>query len=446
MNHPIKFNIKKLSSSNENEEENDRSSESRDESSDEINKKDFKGTSSDDEQNISSDDSISDSKNIKKSETNQRIKINWKPKKNKTRNVFIPNSNEEGFENEIEDDTNDYQDSIIEDYSDFCLITKQRIDSRWFSTMDNQNDYFEIPLIKIPNISDPRQAYFSSLFYVDDKSQTFDSLEATKDNSIPRRITTKFIHNKSRAAISVSGDVSQRPKRHISRRIINEKDNEIDVEQEKDDPDFSDETEQKIPKRAPSFRGPVTITRNEDGEVKFPLDLGSLVIIQLGTVVWDKECFHSKRYIFPLGFTSKRLYYSLADPSKRCWYTQEILLAENNNDDVKNQNVNIDENIDEPLFRLTCEDLPNEPLDGQTPSGVWAEVLERIRPYRESVLKRKLFSTISGPEQYGLSHKIVHHLIESLPNASLCQYYDPKVFDAPPSSEPKKRRKRRHEA
>ncbi|XP_049851444.1 uncharacterized protein LOC126326044 [Schistocerca gregaria] len=164
---------------------------------------------------------------------------------------------------------------------------------------------------------------------------------------------------------------------------------------------------------------------------RLPLQFGAIILLNLGQVVYDREKFHSKRYIFPVGYRSKRLYFSLVEPTRRCWYIQEILEGrpsggahsspgEDPSDDVSTHYLS-----QEPLFRLTCEDLPSEPIEGSTPSGVWSEVLERIRPIREGIAGRKLLSTVSGPEQFGLSHRVIHQLIERLPNASLCVNYDP---------------------
>lgn len=118
----------------------------------------------------------------------------------------------------------------------------------------------------------------------------------------------------------------------------------------------------------------------------------------------------------------------MKDPTTRCWYTQDIL-----------QHTLPDGSI-EPVFQLVCEDIPNDIIEGPSPSGVWSIVLDRVRPVREAVVGRKLFSTVSGPEQYGLSHPIIHRLIETLPNANKCWLYDPSLFES--SAQPKTRKKR----
>jgi hypothetical protein len=167
----------------------------------------------------------------------------------------------------------------------------------------------------------------------------------------------------------------------------------------------------------------VVVRRDAEGRVMMPLTFGAIVVESLGTVDFQNDKFHSKRYIFPVGYISKRLYFSLKRPDQRCWYTQEILASPN---DPK-----------EPLFRLVCEDDPNSPIEGSTPSGVWTEVLERVRPFREAAAGRKLFSTVSGPEQFGLSHGVIHKLIQELPNADKCANYDPSLIETKQSKSKK---------
>lgn len=161
----------------------------------------------------------------------------------------------------------------------------------------------------------------------------------------------------------------------------------------------------------------VEVKRLPDGSVEMPLQFVSLTVTSLGEIVFVGEKFHSRRYIFPLGYTSKRSYYSLKDPTKKCEYIQEVIANPKNSS--------------EPQFRLTCEDDALNPIVSSTPSGVWSEVLERIKPQREAIVGRTLHSTISGPEQFGFSHPIIHALIEELPNADKCAIYDRSAFFIP---------------
>lgn len=55
-----------------------------------------------------------------------------------------------------------------------------------------------------------------------------------------------------------------------------------------------------------SRRKPVEVARDEDGKVILPVQIASLKVIELGTVVHDRPGFHSERYIWPVGYTVER--------------------------------------------------------------------------------------------------------------------------------------------
>lgn len=213
------------------------------------------------------------------------------------------------------------------------------------------------------------------------------------------------------------------PKRPKSREKISVDFGENHMEGVIEEEDVPEESAAKVPvpqsakRRISKIDETVEIKRDPSGNVIMPLAFGAIVVLSLGQVVTEGEKFHSRRYIFPLGYISKRTYYSLKNPASRCWYIQEVLSSTSE--------------PKEPLFRLTCEDDPEHPIQSSTPSGVWSEVLERIKPQREAIVGRPLHSTISGPEQFGFSHPIIHQLIEDLPSALKCVNYDLNLFSSP---------------
>ncbi|RKP22772.1 hypothetical protein SYNPS1DRAFT_25358, partial [Syncephalis pseudoplumigaleata] len=50
------------------------------------------------------------------------------------------------------------------------------------------------------------------------------------------------------------------------------------------------------------------IPRDADGRPILPVQVGILTVINLGTVVHDREAFHNERYIWPVGYTVQRPY------------------------------------------------------------------------------------------------------------------------------------------
>lgn len=81
---------------------------------------------------------------------------------------------------------------------------------------------------------------------------------------------------------------------------------------------------------APSTRKPYkkrAKKQKEEQEQKpeFPLDLGALTVISLGTIVCDRPNYHTEQWIYPSGFVSTRKYAHLKEKDKKCIYTCRIV-------------------------------------------------------------------------------------------------------------------------
>ncbi|CDH49561.1 protein [Lichtheimia corymbifera JMRC:FSU:9682] len=152
-----------------------------------------------------------------------------------------------------------------------------------------------------------------------------------------------------------------------------------------------------------SRRKPVEVARDEDGKVILPVQIASLKVIELGTVVHDRPGFHSERYIWPVGYTVERTYMSMVDAENQSTYTCKV-----------------EDGGDGPTFTIQAADTPDEEvISARTPTGAWATVIKRANEVR----KRESANAISGPEYFGFSNPLVAEMIEALPNADECQYY-----------------------
>ena len=82
------------------------------------------------------------------------------------------------------------------------------------------------------------------------------------------------------------------------------------------------------------------VPRGSDGKPLMPLTLfKGLVILSLGTIQ-TRPRWHTKKYIWPLGFKSVRQYSSMHDPETKIDYTNEI----------------VESPAGAPLFRVSCMD------------------------------------------------------------------------------------------
>ncbi|KMS93455.1 hypothetical protein BVRB_031310, partial [Beta vulgaris subsp. vulgaris] len=93
-----------------------------------------------------------------------------------------------------------------------------------------------------------------------------------------------------------------------------------------------------------------------------------------------------------------RDYPSLSDPSRRCKYLCEVLQEDGR-----------------VRFKVTCADLPDEPIIADKPTHVWKQIETRLDTRRSTTRKR---STINGVEKFGLNHPLVMSLLMEDPSAA----------------------------
>ncbi|CAG8468929.1 977_t:CDS:10 [Acaulospora colombiana] len=144
---------------------------------------------------------------------------------------------------------------------------------------------------------------------------------------------------------------------------------------------------------------------NPDKTLKLPVTIGKgtneVTIFRIGEIVWDREAYHTNRYIFPVGFMSKKQYLSAVDVTRRTTYTSEIL-----------------DGGDNPIFQVTAEDQPGRKFSASSSSGVWKKILDEINI--QGVPSK---THASGPEMLGLSHLGITKYIQELPGAEKCTKY-----------------------
>ncbi|PRP87395.1 chromodomain helicase hrp1 [Planoprotostelium fungivorum] len=161
---------------------------------------------------------------------------------------------------------------------------------------------------------------------------------------------------------------------------------------------------------------PSDVPRDEKGRVILPILAKGASVTCLGKVVYDRTTFHSKTYIWPVGFTSVRRLPSLKNSSTLTEYTSTIV-----------------DGGQAPIFQarhpsltlltdmqITAEDDPSFKQQHTTSSGVWVETLK--------IIKRKANVSVSGPEMFSFSDPTIKMLIQELPNANRCASYIWKDF------------------
>lgn len=154
-------------------------------------------------------------------------------------------------------------------------------------------------------------------------------------------------------------------------------------------------------------RPSTTVTRHVSREPvseELPMRLGnSLVLVSLGTIVYDRPAFHNGRYIYPAGFCTERYTASMKDPSVKEWYVSEI----------------VDNGGDHPIFRVYPKNDPDTCFEGPKPSRPWLAVIRESKKGTRGQSQ----ATISGPESFGLAHPVIQDMISRLPNADRCSNF-----------------------
>ncbi|KAJ2365964.1 hypothetical protein H4S01_002965 [Coemansia sp. RSA 2610] len=153
---------------------------------------------------------------------------------------------------------------------------------------------------------------------------------------------------------------------------------------------------------ASKVRSVQPVPRDQDGNYEMPVQVGILVVLNLGKVVWDRDAFHNERYIWPVGYTVQREYYSMIDPRQDVIYTCWV-----------------SESKDTPLFHIEAEDAPDAPIVAPTATGAWTAVLRKVNQIRH----REHSNSASGPDYFGFSHPTIAKMIQDLPGASRCRSY-----------------------
>jgi len=149
------------------------------------------------------------------------------------------------------------------------------------------------------------------------------------------------------------------------------------------------------------------LPQNPDGTPKMPIEFRGVTVFDLGRIVWDRPRYHSKRYIWPLGYKSQRQYYSMRDPEVKVIYTSEIVDGD-----------------DEPLFIVTSEEDEEHPIVKDTPSGAWAEVGKAVSALRAGRTGRRMNTQLSGPEMFGFAYPTIAKVIQEMPGVEKLTNYE----------------------
>lgn len=146
-----------------------------------------------------------------------------------------------------------------------------------------------------------------------------------------------------------------------------------------------------------------------EGNPVLPVSLNMVTLHELGTIVHDRPAYHTRRYILPVGFHTSRTYLSCLDPNEGLITYHSVIL----------------DNGPTPLYQVYPEGHPESAFTSASSTGVWNAVAKASAQIRG----KDSAPAISGPDYFGLSNPTISMLIERLPNANLCDQYQPKKYE-----------------
>lgn len=164
----------------------------------------------------------------------------------------------------------------------------------------------------------------------------------------------------------------------------------------------SAEVSASIPRKAQS------VPLDADGRPILPVTCGIVTVHDLGTIIADRQAYHNKRYIWPVGFHSSRTYLSSTSPEATVVYHSLIK-----------------DGGAAPIFEVWAEDAPEQLFQSPTSTGVWTAVFKAAA----SIRAKEAGNSASGPDFYGFSNNTIAMMIETLPGVENCLNYQKKNFE-----------------
>ncbi|VDL97632.1 unnamed protein product [Schistocephalus solidus] len=168
------------------------------------------------------------------------------------------------------------------------------------------------------------------------------------------------------------------------------------------------------------------------------LRIGSLILHSIGQLLSehvDSGRFHTKLFVYPVGFCTTRIYWSYRRPGRRCFYTCSIEDSSCTVSSIQDKWLTDDLCEDtfqnaspRPVFTVLVNDpgLPDEKFRSFLCNTVWQHILQLVqftrktfRPTALNLFRKELV----GEDLFGLSESHVVRAIESLPGIEHLRNY-----------------------
>jgi hypothetical protein len=135
------------------------------------------------------------------------------------------------------------------------------------------------------------------------------------------------------------------------------------------------------------------------------VQIGNMVVKRLGNIVHDRPAYHTRRFIYPVGFLSERTYASYRQPGTKTVYVCEVL-----------------DGGRAPEFKITVSDDMDNPIVAADPTAAWRVVEQRVQavPPSPADSRPQAVQRLCGAAYFGLAHPSVIKRLQELVGAKKC--------------------------
>ena len=138
------------------------------------------------------------------------------------------------------------------------------------------------------------------------------------------------------------------------------------------------------------------------------VQIGNVVVKRLGNIVHDRPAYHTRRFIYPVGFLSERTYASYRQPGSKTVYVCEVL-----------------DGGRAPEFKITVIDDMDNPIVAADPTAAWRVVEQRVQavPPSPADSRPPAVQRLCGAAYFGLAHPSVIKRLQELVGAKKCSEF-----------------------
>lgn len=145
-----------------------------------------------------------------------------------------------------------------------------------------------------------------------------------------------------------------------------------------------------------------SISLDSNDAPSYPIELGSIKILNIGQIIYDRSNYHTDSWIYPSGFVSTRNYADIKNKDGKCMYTCRIT-----------------ENGDFPRFEIVPDSDSQFVIAAPTPDLCHAALIQTIN---ENTGQNMELSA-QGEWFFGLSQSAVISILENNPDIKKCSKF-----------------------